>query len=162
MSWNTTSTTHSISGSLFGLDPDSKSKILVYRYRGGQSNLDQMTQADLCKELDARPDLPYVRVTKKKIPRSDRRLEIQIEDLLPPEDLQKFKDIPLQVNVANVGMGMKEHWQNKLFHTFDTLYIVSRSAKPTPINTANNTGNNSAETSQHVSPATTFPHGGQD
>jgi len=54
MSWNTTSTTHSISGSLFGLDPDSKSKILVYRYRGGQSNLDQMTQADLCKELDAR------------------------------------------------------------------------------------------------------------
>lgn len=54
MTWNSTSSTKSISGSLFGLNPDDKTKILVYRYRGGQSNLEQMTQADLCKELDSR------------------------------------------------------------------------------------------------------------
>lgn len=99
-----------------------------------------------------------MRVTKKKIPRGDRRLDIQIEDLLPPEDLAKFKDIPIQVNVANVGLSRFEQLQHTLFNSFEYLYIVSRSAKPTPINTANN----SAENSQHVSPATTFPQGGQD
>lgn len=55
--WKSTSTGASSQTSkastLFGLDEDDNSNILVYRYRSGCKALEVSTQRDLCRELDA-------------------------------------------------------------------------------------------------------------
>ncbi|KAF2747120.1 hypothetical protein M011DRAFT_526488 [Sporormia fimetaria CBS 119925] len=158
MTWksgSTGGTNSSKASTLFGLDEDSKSKILVYRYRSGSKALEITTQHDLCKELDSDPNLPFMRVTKKKIPRGNSRLDVLTEDLLMPDDLEKCKHKPtLKSSLANVGLPSSAYWQRLLFDQYPELYIVSRSIQPTPESSLNN----SPESSQHVSPAHTFPH----
>jgi hypothetical protein len=155
--WNSKSTSGSTSSkasSLFGLDEDDTSNILVYRYRSGRKALEVSSQHDLCKELDSEPDLPFIRVTKKKIPRGNSRVDVRAEDLLMPEDLAKYGDKPtLKSSLANVGLPSSAYWKRLLFNSYTDLYIVSRSVTPSPQSSANN----SPESSQHVSPSSTFP-----
>lgn len=95
-----------------------------------------------------------MRVTKKEIPRGNSRLEIRTEDLLLPEDLERNRDKPtLKSSLANVGLPSTAYWKRLLFNSFPELYIVSRSPTTSPASSKNN----SPESSQHVSPATTFP-----
>ncbi|KAF2478101.1 uncharacterized protein BDR25DRAFT_250667 [Lindgomyces ingoldianus] len=157
MTWKSTSTTgtsSSKSSDLFGLDENDTSNILVYKYRSGCKSLQVSSQHDLCQTLDSDPDLPFMRVTKKKIPRGNSRLEVRAEDLLLPEDLEKYKDKPtLQSSLANVGLPSSAYWKRLLFNSFPELYIVSRSITPSPLSSTNN----SPESSQHVSPSATIP-----
>ena len=51
--WNSTSTSSSKASSLFSLDEDDTSRILVYKYRSGCKSLDVSSQHDLCKTLDS-------------------------------------------------------------------------------------------------------------
>lgn len=56
MHWKSTSTSDTSSSkasSLFGLDEDDKSNILVYKFRSGQKALEISSQHDLCKVLDS-------------------------------------------------------------------------------------------------------------
>ncbi|KAF2687881.1 hypothetical protein K458DRAFT_485059 [Lentithecium fluviatile CBS 122367] len=155
--WNSKSTSDSNSSkasTLFGLDEDDRSNILVYRYRSGCKALEVSSQHDLCKELDSESDLPFMRVTKKKIPRGNSRVEVRTEDLLMPEDLAKYGDKPtLKSSLANVGLPSSAYWKRLLFNSYTDLYIVSRSITPSPQSSTNN----SPENSQHVSPSSTFP-----
>jgi hypothetical protein len=55
MTWKSTSTTgtgSSTASSMFGLNEEDKSNILVYRYRSGSKALEVTSQHDLCKQLD--------------------------------------------------------------------------------------------------------------
>jgi hypothetical protein len=100
------------------------------------------------------PNLPFLRVTKKSIPRGNSRLEIRTEDLLMPEDLKKYAEKPtLKSSLANVGLPSIAYWKRLLFNAYPELYIVSKSVTPSP----ESSQNNSPESSQHVSPSTTFP-----
>lgn len=155
MTWNTTSTsrtTGSRAGSLFGLDDNNKSNILVYKFRSGQKALQVSTQHDLHKALASDPDLPFIRVTKKKIPRGNSRIDVKTEDLLMPEDLERCRDkkFMLQSSMANVGLPSSAYWKRLLFDSYPELYIVSRSLTPSPASSAHN----SPSSSQHV---TSFP-----
>lgn len=158
MTWQSSTSTNATSSSksseIFGLDEDDKSNILVYRYRSGSKNLEVTSQHDLCKTLDADPNLPFLRVTKKKIPRGNSRLEVRTEDLLMPEDVKRYAEKPtLKSSLANVGLPSFAYWKRLLFNQYPELYIVSRSISPSPASSLNN----SPESSQHVSPAHTFP-----
>jgi len=157
MTWksaSTSGTNSSKASTLFGLDEEDKSGILVYKYRSGSKALEVSSQHDLCKALDSDPNLPFLRVTKKKIPRGNSRLEVCTEDLLLPDDVEKYKSKPtLKSSLANVGLPSSAYWKRLLFNSYQDLYIVSRSLTPTP----ESSQNNSPESSQHVSPATTFP-----
>lgn len=183
MTWKRTSTSgtnSSTASSLFGLDEDSKSNILVYKYRSGAKALEITTEHELCRTLDegeptvhtnfycphftdlrllpsSDPNLAYMRVTKKKIPRGNSRLEVRAEDLLPPEDLEKFGDKKptLKSSLANVGLPSSAYWKRLLFKSYEDLYIVSRSIHPSP----EASKGNSPSSPQHVSPSTTFPSG---
>ncbi|KAF2268487.1 hypothetical protein CC78DRAFT_529934 [Lojkania enalia] len=151
---NTSGSNSSRASSLFGLDEDSKSNILVYKYRSGSKCLEVSSQHDLCKALDADPNLPFLRVTKKKIPRGNSRLEVRTEDLMLPNDKKKYAEkVTLKSSLANVGLPSGAYWKRLLFNSFPELYIVSRSITPSPESSLNN----SPESSQHVSPSTTFP-----
>jgi hypothetical protein len=95
-----------------------------------------------------------MRVTKKPIPRGNSRLEILGEDLMLPDEREKYSDKPtLKVSVANVGLPRAAKWKHMILGTYEDLYIVSRSPTQTP----ESSKNSSPESSQHVSPATTFP-----
>lgn len=150
----TQSSSSSKASSLFGLDEEDTANILVYKYRSGCKSLQVTSQRDLCKTLDEDPNLPWLRVTKKKIPRGNSRLEVCTEDLLMPEDLKKYAEKPtLKSSLANVGLPSLAYWKRLLFNSYPELYIVSRSPTPSPASSAEN----SPESSQHVSPSTTFP-----
>jgi len=95
-----------------------------------------------------------MRVTKKPIPRGNSRLDILSEDLMLPEERDKYAEKPtLKASVANVGLPTVAKWKHMLLGSYDDLYIVSRSHTPTP----ESSKHTSPESSQHVSPATTFP-----
>lgn len=95
-----------------------------------------------------------MRVTKKHIPRGNSRLEVRTEDLLMPDDVEKFAMKPtLKASLANVGLPSSAYWKRLLFNSYPELYIVSRSVTPSP----ESSKNNSPESSQHVSPSTTLP-----
>lgn len=71
-----------------------------------------------------------------------------------PEERSKYAEKPtLKASVANVGLPTLAKWKHMILGSYDDLYIVSRSVTPTP----ESSKNNSPESSQHVSPATTFP-----
>jgi hypothetical protein len=189
MSWGskssagTNSSKSSISSRKFGLNEDDKSPILVYRYRSGSKALEVSSQHDLCKTLDkgdyrpsisalcvvangGRPptdrNLSTLRVSRKKIPRGNSRVEVRGEDLFPEEDRKRFseaEDQPtlyrgtLMSSLANVGLPSSAYWKNLLFNSFPELYIISKSPSTTP----NSSADNSPEASQHVTPRTTYP-----
>lgn len=153
---STSGTASSKASSLFDLDDNSTKRILVYRYRMGASGLDITTERELCQNLDKDPDLPFMRVTRKPIPRGNSRLDIVGMDLLLPEERAQYADkITLKASVANVGLPTIAKWKHMILGTYDDLYIVSRSHTPTPSPTSSK--NSSPESSQHVSPAHTFP-----
>jgi hypothetical protein len=92
-----------------------------------------------------------MRVTKKPIPRGNSRVDILSEDLMAPLEREKYATKPtLKASVANVGLPRLAKWKHMILGSYDQLYIVSRSHTPTP--------ESSPESSQHVSPATTFPN----
>lgn len=100
--------------------------------------------------------LPFTRVTRKPIPRGYSRLDILGEDLMLPEERDKYAEKPtLKASIANVGLPKLAKWKHMILGSYDDLYIVSRSHSPTPSPTSSK--NPSPESSQHVSPATTFP-----
>lgn len=100
------------------------------------------------------PNLTFIRVTKKPIPRGNSRLDILGEDLMLPEEREKYCEKPtLKVSVANVGLPRLAKWKHMLLGSYEDLYIVSRSPSQTPEASKDST----PESSQHVSPATTFP-----
>jgi len=71
-----------------------------------------------------------------------------------PEERDKYAEKPtLKASVANVGLPTLAKWKHMILGTYDDLYIVSRSHSPTP----DSSKNSSPESSQHVSPAATFP-----
>jgi hypothetical protein len=95
-----------------------------------------------------------MRVTKKPIPRGNSRLDILGEDLMMPEERVRYADKPtLKVSVANVGLPKGAKWKHLLLGSYEDLYIVSRSPSQSPTSSKTN----SPESSQHVSPSTTFP-----
>jgi hypothetical protein len=99
--------------------------------------------------------LPFIRVTRKPIPRGNSRLEILSEDLLSPSERKQYADKPtLKASVANVGLPTLAKWKHMILGSYDNLYIVWRSHTPSP----EASKNNSPESSQHVSPSTTFPN----
>lgn len=101
------------------------------------------------------PSLPFLRVTRKPIPRGNSRLDILNEDLLAPSEREKYAEKPtLKASVANVGLPTLARWKRMILGSYDDLYIVSRSHTPSP----EASKNNSPESSQHVSPAATFPN----
>jgi len=160
MSWGskssdgTNSSKSSISSQKFGLNEDDKSPILVYRYRSGSKSLEVSSQQDLCKTLDADPNLESIRVARKKIPRGNSRIEVCGEDLFPEKDRKRFSDRPtVKSCLANVGLPSSAYWKNLLFNSFPELYIISKSPSTTP----NSSAENSPEASQHVTPTATFP-----
>lgn len=147
-SMSTSGTSSSKASSLFDLDENSQKSILVYKYRSGAKGLEVKTERELCEELDQDPSLPFMRVTKKPIPRGNSRLDIQSGDLMLPEERKMYGDRPtLSASVANVGLPTLAKWKHMILGSYDDLYIVSRSHSPT----------SSPESSQHVSPAATFP-----
>lgn len=172
-STSTTGTASSKASSLFDLDEHGSKSILVYKYRTGASGLEVKTEGALCAELDkgelstlppvlpsplsllpADPGLPFIRVTRKPIPRGYSRLDILGEDLMMPEERERYSEKPtLKASVANVGLPKLAKWKHMILGSYEDLYIVSRSVTPTP----ESSKNNSPESSQHVSPATTFP-----
>lgn len=152
---STSGTASSKASSLFDLDENCNKSILVYKYRSGAKRLDIQTERDLCAELDKDPSLPFLRVTKKSIPRGNSRLEILNEDLLSPEEREQYAEKPtLKASVANVGLPTLARWKHMILGSYDDLYIVSRLHTPSP----ESSKHNSPESSQHVSPAGTFPN----
>lgn len=148
---STSGTASSKASTLFDLDEHGSKPILVYRYRSGAKGLELRTEHDLCAELDQDP---FMRVTRKPIPRGNSRLDILGEDLMLPEEREKYSEKPtLKVSVANVGLPRLAKWKHMILGSYDALYIVSRSPTQSP----NASQNNSPESSQHVSPSTTFP-----
>ncbi|KAF3045012.1 hypothetical protein E8E12_003489 [Didymella heteroderae] len=153
-STSTSGTTSSKASSLFDLDENSNKAILVYRYRSGASGLDTTTEAALCAELDQHPNLPFMRVTKKPIPRGASRMDIHQEDLYMPEERAMWSDkISPKSSVANVGLPTMAKWKHMVMGSYDDLYIVFQTHTPSP----GSSKNSSPENSQHVSPASTFP-----
>ncbi|EOA83539.1 uncharacterized protein SETTUDRAFT_94576 [Exserohilum turcica Et28A] len=152
---STSGSESSKASSLFDLDEKSSKPILVYKFRSGAKGLEVKTQRDLCTELDNDPSLPFLRVTRKPIPRGNSRLDILNEDLLAPSEREKYAEKPtLKASVANVGLPTLARWKRMILGSYDDLYIVSRSHTPSP----EASKNNSPESSQHVSPAATFPN----
>jgi len=148
-------TSSSKASELFNLDADSKKSILVYKFRSGAKGLEVTTEGDLCAQLDQDPDLPFMRVAKKPIPRGYSRLDILNEDLLSPSEREMYAKKPtLKASVANVGLPTFAKWKHMIFGCYEDLYIVSRLHTPSP----ESSKNNSPESSQHVSPAATFPN----
>jgi hypothetical protein len=134
----------------FGLDEHGSKSILVYKYRSGAKSLEIKTEHDLCKELEQDPQFRYIRVNKKMIPRGHSRLDILGEDLMLPEEREWYSDMPtLKVSVANVSLPSLAKWKHLLMGSYEELYIVSHSPSPSVDNTP--------ESSQHVSPASSFP-----
>lgn len=173
---STSGTSSSKASSLFDLNQTSRKSILVYRYRSGAKGLEITTECDLCAELDngestrvrhrlprphaltpsspADPSLPFIRVTRKPIPRGNSRLDISNEDLLLPDERERLATrLPPKVSVANVGLPTMAKWKHLILGSFAELYIVHRGHSPTPDSSANN----SPESSQQISPASTFP-----
>ncbi|KAF2847349.1 hypothetical protein T440DRAFT_403611 [Plenodomus tracheiphilus IPT5] len=151
-SMSTSGTSSSKASSLFDLDENGHKSILVYKYRSGAKGLEVKTERALCEELDRDPSLPFMRVTKKPIPRGNSRLDILSGDLMLPEERKLYGDKPtLSASVANVGLPKLAKWKHMILGSYDDLYIVSRSHSPAP------SPETSPESSQHVSPATTFP-----
>ncbi|KAJ4383155.1 hypothetical protein N0V86_001197 [Didymella sp. IMI 355093] len=153
-STSTSGTTSSKASSLFDLDENSNKGILVYRYRSDANGLDTTTEAALCAELDKHPNLPFMRVTKKPIPRGASRMDIHQEDLYDTEELGMYADkISAKSSVANVGLPTMAKWKHMVMGSYDDLYIVFQTHTPSPASSKNS----SPENSQHVSPASTFP-----
>lgn len=95
-----------------------------------------------------------MRVTKKPIPRGASRMDIHQEDLYLPEEREMWADkISAKSSVANVGLPTMAKWKHMVMGSYDDLYIVFQTHTPTP----ESSKNNSPESSQHVSPASTFP-----
>ena len=153
---STSGTASSKASTLFDLDEHGCKPILVYKYRTGAKGLEVRTEHDLCIELDEDPNLPFMRVTRKPIPRGYSRLDILGEDLMLPEERERYAEKPtLKVSVANVGLPKLAKWKHMILGSYEDLYIVSRSPTQTP----DSSKHNSPESSQHVSPTTTFPTG---
>ncbi|EOD49537.1 hypothetical protein GTA08_BOTSDO10873 [Neofusicoccum parvum] len=144
--WNTDSTSSTRSSEKFGLDEKDSSNILVYKYRSG---LDVSSQEDLCKTLDKDPTL---RVTRKKIPRGDSRVEVKREDLWNDEEKSVYSEFPnSKSGLASICLPRSVWFKRMLFNQFQDLYIVS------PETTPNNSLNGSPESSQ-CSPSSTWNH----
>ncbi|KAK7727399.1 hypothetical protein SLS57_002871 [Botryosphaeria dothidea] len=144
--WNTDSTSSTRSAEKFGLDDKDTSSILVYKYRSG---LDLSSQEDLCKALDKDPSL---RVTRKKIPRGDSRVEVKREDLWNDEEKSEYCELPnSKSGLASVCLPRSVWFKRMLFNQFQDLYIVS------PETTPNSSLNGSPESSQ-CSPSSTWNH----
>lgn len=95
-----------------------------------------------------------MRVTRKPIPRGASRMDIHQEDLYLPEEREQYADkISPKSSVANVGLPTMAKWKHMVMGTYDDLYIVFQTHTPSPASSKNN----SPESSQHVSPSTTFP-----
>ncbi|KAF2135023.1 hypothetical protein P153DRAFT_380823 [Dothidotthia symphoricarpi CBS 119687] len=151
---STSGTVSSKASGLFDLNEHGDKSILVYKYRSGAKGLDVTTERDLCAELDNNSELPFIRVTRKPIPRGASRLDISNEDLLLPEERDKFAEkLAPKISVANVGLPTAAKWRRMILGSFEDLYIVHRGHSLTP----ESSKNNSPESSQQVSPASTFP-----
>lgn len=160
--WNTDSTSSTRSAEKFGLDDKDSSSILVYKYRKG---LDVSSQEDLCKALDkgtparsprvrSRSSLatldPSLRVTRKKIPRGDSRVEVKREDLWNDDEKSEFSEYPnSKSGLASVCLPRSVWFKRMLFGQFEDLYIVSPETSPS------NSLNGSPESSQ-CSPSATW------
>jgi hypothetical protein len=81
-------------------------------------------------------------------------MDIHQEDLYLPEERERFADqIAINSCVANVGLPTMAKWKHMLMGSYDDLFIVFESHTPTP----ETSKDSSPESSQHVSPAATFP-----
>ncbi|OJD30516.1 uncharacterized protein BKCO1_5900048 [Diplodia corticola] len=150
--WNTDSTSSTRSAEKFGLDEKDNASILVYKYRTG---LDLSSQEDLCKALDKgrlHQLHPSLRVTRKRIPRGDSRVEVKREDLWNDEEKSTYSDFPnSKSGLASVCLPRSVWFKRMLFNQFQDLYIVSPETTPT------SSLNGSPESSQ-CSPSSTWNH----
>lgn len=114
--------------SKFGLDAKSTKPILVYKYRSGAKALEVTNEQALSKELDRDSSSPFIRVTKKPIPRGQSRLDILGKDLLLPDERDERANHPaLNTALANVGLPTSAKWKHLLLGSYENLYIVSKS-----------------------------------
>jgi hypothetical protein len=99
---------------------------------------------------------PNLRVSRKKIPRGNSRLDVRMEDLFCEPERTAYAKYPSSKNsLANIGLPSRVYWKRLLFNEFPDLYIVS------PVSSPENSLNNSPESSQHVTPANTFGKDGK-
>jgi hypothetical protein len=110
----------------------------------------------LTKTDPADPKKCFYRLTRKPIPRGNSRVDVHGEDLMCPEDRERYADkMTVKTSLANVGLPSGAYWKRLVFNSFPELFILSKGITPT--NSPNSSENSSPENSQHVSPATTFP-----
>jgi hypothetical protein len=166
--WNSASTSTSISSQKYNLDENGENDILVYQYQKG---LAIESESSLCKTLDKSmsPSNPShrgqdnvkdlsannaglatqpMRVSRKKIPRGNSRIEVRQEDLYNDSEKKKYAKYPNSSNsLANIGLPRLVYWKRLLLNEFQDLYIVSPESSP----------ENSPASSQHVSPVASYP-----
>ncbi|KAJ9659011.1 hypothetical protein H2201_007533 [Coniosporium apollinis] len=143
--WNSQNSQESTStsSSSCDLNENDSSSILVYRYRDG---LEVQSQQDLCKYLSKHP---HHRVSRKRIPRGNSRIEVKTEDLYNEPERSAYQKFPNSKNsLASVGLPRAVYWKRLLLNQFQDLYIVSPESSP----------NSSPESSQNCSPSHTFHH----
>lgn len=161
--FNSDSSSSSLSSQRFALDPNSRESIIVYKVREG---CHICTQKELCDKLDegqsplpsARP-LPHkavdpfnFRCSRVAIPRGASRVHIQTKDLWNDAERKKWSDYPnASLSVASVGLPRTVYWRRMMMNEFRILYIVSPDHSPA------SSEDPSPNSSQHVSPANTFP-----
>lgn len=96
-------------------------------------------------------------MTKKKIPRGNRSVEVHQEDLMDADEIAEARDRPLNTSVAAITLSTLQKLSHQLFNKHEHLYVVSKSIRPSKGASRLNTANNTPESSKDVSPTTTFP-----
>ncbi|KAF2147200.1 uncharacterized protein K452DRAFT_282179 [Aplosporella prunicola CBS 121167] len=145
--WNSTSAASTLTrnSEKYGLDDKDTSSILVYKYRG---SLGVSSKEELAKSLDKDPNL---RLTRKRIPRGDSRVEVKREDLYNAAEKSEYAEYPnSKSGIASVCLPRIVWFKRLLFNQYEDLYIVS------PETTPANSLNGSPESSQHCSPNNTL------
>lgn len=156
------SSSSSISSQRFNLNPSDTSDILVYKVREGCKicsqkelchTLDQGmsgAQASSLPAADGKADPMGFRCSTVPIPKGRSRIHIQNKDLWSPSERAKWSDMPsARLSIASVGLPRMVYIRRMMGH-FQTLYIVSPDHSPA------SSENTTPESSQHPTPAHTF------
>lgn len=161
--FNSDSSSASLSSQRFDLDPSNSKPILVYKVREG---CHICSQKELCDKLDqgtwfdgeqsasksnSKSDPYAFKCSRVPIPKGASRVHVQTKDLWNSQERAKWSDLPnASSSVASVGLPRQVYWRRMMMGHFQTLYVVSPDHSPA------SSQNSTPENSQHVSPANTF------
>jgi len=117
------------------------------------SNILSDPSSNRLRHLLTHPTDPHHRVSRKRIPRGNSRIEVKTEDLYNEPERSAYQKYPNSKNsLASVGLPRAVYWKRLLLNQFQDLYIVSPDSSP------NSSLNGSPESSHHCSPSHTFHH----